>query len=154
VYKSRVIRALLFFVPSPPHPKLLQLPHSFVLQQFLTFVPVKVGPQLLKPLDFLLAQQTLPESLPMVADPFAKFRDPRAGLGYVAMAVIGPDLGQLVEMVCPASGLWLSNWLHLSNVNLIDLGLLHLADPQCSGIAEETRTGGYTWRKRLIPTIW
>ena len=68
-------------------------------------VPVKLEPQILEPLDPLLAQQTLPVPFPLVADPFAKFRVPRAGRGNIAVAVIGPELGQLVELVCPASGM-------------------------------------------------
>jgi len=41
----------------------------------------------------------------LVADPFAEFRVPCAGGSDVAVAVIGPELGQLVELVCPTSGI-------------------------------------------------
>ena len=68
-------------------------------------VPVKLEPQILEPLDPLLAQQTLPVSFPLIADPFAEFRVPRAGRGNISMAVIGLELGQFVVLVCPASGM-------------------------------------------------
>jgi hypothetical protein len=68
-------------------------------------MPVKLEAQILELLDPLLAQQTLPVSFPLIADPFAKFRGPRAGRGNIAVAVIGSELGQLVELVCPALGM-------------------------------------------------
>jgi hypothetical protein len=66
-------------------------------------VPVKLEAQILEPLDPLCAQQTLPVTFPLVTDPFAQFRVPCAGRGYVTVAIIGPELGQLVELVCPVS---------------------------------------------------
>jgi len=80
-------------------------------------VVVKLETQILEPLEPLVAQQTLPVSFPLVTDPFAEFWVPRAGRGNVAVAVIGPEPGQLVELVCPASGLWLLNWFHLFSFN-------------------------------------
>jgi len=72
-------------------------------------VSIKLETQILEPLDSFFAQQTFPMTFPLVADPFAKFWVPRAGRGYVTVAVISPELGQLVELACPASGMWLSN---------------------------------------------
>ena len=80
-------------------------------------VPVKLEPQLLEPLDPSLAKQALPVTFSLVTDPFAEFRVPRAGRGNIAVAIIGPKLCQLVELVCPTFGLWLSDWFHLSSFN-------------------------------------
>jgi hypothetical protein len=68
-------------------------------------VPIKLETQLLEPLDPLIAQQTLPVPFPLITNPFAEFWVPRAGRGNVAVAVVGPELSQLVELVCPASGM-------------------------------------------------
>ena len=68
---------------------------------FFTFYCDKIN----KPLDPHLAQKALPVAFPLVTDPLAKFRVPSAGGGNFAVAVIGPELGQLVELVCPAFGM-------------------------------------------------
>ena len=68
-------------------------------------VSIKLETQLLEPMDPLLVQKVLPVPFSLVTDPFAKFRVPRAGRGNIAVAVIGPELGQLVELVCPSFGM-------------------------------------------------
>ena len=68
-------------------------------------MPIKLEPQILEPLDPSLAQQALPVPFSLVADPFAKFWVACTGRGNIAVAVICPELGQLVELVCPALGL-------------------------------------------------
>jgi hypothetical protein len=68
-------------------------------------MPVKLEPQILEPLDPLLAQLALPVPFPLITDPFAELRAPRARQGYVTVAVIGPELWQFFELICPTSGM-------------------------------------------------
>jgi hypothetical protein len=105
------LRFITVTTSSQPHPESLSVPPSSII------VPVKLEPQILEPLDPSLAKQALPVAFSLVTDPFAEFRVPRAGRGNIAVAIIGPKLGQLVELVCPTFGLWLSYRFHWSIIN-------------------------------------
>jgi hypothetical protein len=80
-------------------------------------VPIKLESQIFEPLGTLCAQQTLPVPFPLVTDPLAQLRVPCAGRGNVTMAVVRFEIGQIVELVSPASGQCLSIWFHLSSIN-------------------------------------